>query len=62
MSETEYAKSETVWCSRTCLNSQKTDRSEKGVKVFLRYVNYIVRTSGDNPRVVLEAAYKLQLN
>ena len=33
-----------------------------GVKVFLRYVNDIVRTVKDNPVVVLEAANKLHPN
>ena len=38
---------------------QEADRTENGVKVFLRYVNDIVRTVKDDPGVVLEAVNKL---
>ena len=41
---------------------QEADRAEIGVKVFLRYVDDIVRTVKGDPGVVLEAANKLHPN
>ena len=41
---------------------QEADRAEDGVKVFLRYVDDIVRTVKGDPGLVLEAANKLHPN
>ena len=41
---------------------QEADRTENGVKIFLRYVEDIVRTVKGDPGVVLEAANKLHPN
>ena len=41
---------------------QEADRTESGVKVFLRKVDDIVRTVKGEPGVVLEAANKLHPN
>ena len=41
---------------------KEADRTENGVKVFLRYVDDIVRTVKGDPGVVLEAAIKLHSN
>ena len=41
---------------------QKTDRTEHGVKVFLRYREDVVRTIKADPGEVLEAANKLHPN
>ena len=63
ISESEYADiAETVWYCITCKNQQEADRAENGVKVFLRYVDDIVRTVKGDPGVVLEAANKLHTN
>ena len=43
----------------TCKKQQETDRTENGVKVFLRYVDDIFGTIECDPGVVLEAANKL---
>ena len=49
----------------TCKKQQESDRTENGVKVFLRYMDDIVRTVKGDLGVVLEAANnshpKLQL-
>ena len=61
ISESEYADiAETLWYCMTCKKQQEEDRTVNGLKVFLRYVDDIVRT-GD-PGVVLEAANKLHPN
>ena len=61
--ETKYANiPETVWYCMTCKTQQEADRSENGVKVFLRYMDDIVRTVKTNPGAVLEAAIKLHPN
>ena len=58
--ESEYADiAETVWYCMTCKKQQEADRTVNGVKVFLRYVDDIVRTVKGDPGVVLEAANKL---
>ena len=44
------------------LKQQETDRTENGVKVFLRYVVEKVRTVKGDTGVVLEAANKLHPN
>ena len=41
---------------------QKADRTENGVKVFLRYVDDIIRTVKGDPEVVLEAVKKFHPN
>ena len=46
----------------TCKKQQEADRTVNGVKVFLRYVDDIVRRVKCNPGVVLEAANKLHPN
>ena len=46
----------------TCKKQQEADRTVNGVKVFLRYVDEIVRTVKGDPGVVLEAANKLHPN
>ena len=61
--ESEYANiAETVWYCMTCKKQQEADRTVNGVKVFLRYVDDIVRTVKGDPGVVLEAANKLHPN
>ena len=61
--ESEYADiAETVWYCMTCKKQQEADRTVNGVKVFLRYVDDIVRTVKGDPGVVLEAANKLHPN
>ena len=64
ISESEYADiAETVWYCMTCKKKQpEADRTVNCVKVFLRYVDDIVRTVKGNPGVVLEAANKLHPN
>ena len=46
----------------TCKKQQQADRTENGVKVFLRYVDDIVRTIKGDTGLVLEAANKLHPN
>ena len=59
ISESEFADiAETVWYCMTCKKQQEADRTVNGVKVFLRYVDDIVRTTKGDPGVVLEAANK----
>ena len=53
---------ETVWYCWICKKQQEADRTVIGVKVFLRYVDDIVRTVKDDPVVILEAANKLHPN
>ena len=61
--ELEYADiAETVWFCRKCKKQQEADRTETGFKVFLRYVDDIVRTVKGDLDVVLEAAVKLHPN
>ena len=63
ISEFEYADiAETVWFCIACKKQQEADRAEKGVKIFLRYVDDIVRTVKGDPGLVLEAANKLHPN
>ena len=63
IAESEYADiAETVWYCMTCKKQQEADRTEIGVKVFLRYVDDILRTVKFDPEVVLEAANKLHPN
>ena len=63
ISESEYADiPEKVWYCMTCKKQQEADRNVKGVKVFLRYVDDIVRTVKGDPGVFLEAANKLHPN
>ena len=46
-----------------CSQKQQEEyRAENGVKVFLRYVDDIVRTVKGDPGLVLEAANKLHPN
>ena len=60
ISESEYADiAETVWYCMTCKKQQEADRTVNGVKVFLSYVDDIVRMVRGDPGVVLEAANKL---
>ena len=42
----------------TCKKQQEADRAENGVRVFIRYVDDIVRTVKGDPGLVLEAANK----
>ena len=61
--ESEYADiAETVWHCMICKKQQEVDLTVNGVKVFLRYVDDIVRTVKGDPGVVLEAANKLHPN
>ena len=61
--ESDYADiAETIWYCIACKKQQEADRAEKGVKVFLRYVDDIVRTVKGNPGLVLEAANMLHPN
>ena len=60
ISESEYA--ETIWNCMTCKKQRAADRTVNGVKVFLRYMDDIVRTVKGDPGVVLEAANKLHPN
>ena len=60
ISEVEYAK--TVWCCMTCKKQQEAYRTENGLKIFLRFVDDIVRSVEGNPGVVLEAANKSHTN
>ena len=46
----------------TCKKQREADWTVNGVKVFLRYVDDIVRTVKGDPGVVLEAAIKLHPN
>ena len=46
----------------TCKKQQEADRTVNAVKVFLRYVDDIVRTVKGDPGVFLEAANKLHPN
>ena len=46
----------------TCEKQQEADRTVNGDKVFLRYVDEMVRTVKGDPGVVLEAASKLHPN
>ena len=63
ISESEYADiAETVWYCIACKKQQEADRAENGVKVFLKYVDDIVRTVKGVPGLVFEAAKKLHLN
>ena len=63
ISESEYADTaETVWFCMFCKKQQEADRTVNGVKVFLRYVDDIVRTVKGDPGVVFEAANKLHPN
>ena len=63
ISESEYADiDETVWYCIACKKQQEADRAENGVKVFLRYVDDIVRTVKGDPELVLEAANNLHPN
>ena len=58
--ESEYADiAETVWYAYLQKKQQEADRTDNGVKLFLRYVDRIVRTVKDDPGVFLEAANKL---
>ena len=45
-----------------CKKQPEADRTENGVKVFLRYVEDIVRTVKGDPWVILEVANKLHPN
>ena len=61
--ESKYADiAETVWYCLTCKKQQEVDRNKNDVKVFLRYVDDIVRTVKGDPGVVLEDANKLHPN
>ena len=63
ISESEYTEiAETVWYCIVCKKQQEADRAENCVKVFLRYVDDIVRTVKGDARLVLEAANKLHPN
>ena len=63
ISESEYADiAETVWYCMTCKKQQEADRTVNGVKVFLRYVDDLVRTVKGDPGAILEAANKLHPN
>ena len=63
ISQFKYAEiAETVWYCMTCKKQQETDRTVIGVKVFLRYVDDIVRRVKGHPGIVLEAANKLHPN
>ena len=61
--EFEYADIvETVWYSIACKKQHEAERAESGVKVFLRYVDDIVRTVKSDPGLFLEAANQLHPN
>ena len=61
--KSEYADiAETVWFCIACKKQQEIDRAENGVKVFLRYLDDIVRTVKGDPGLVLEATNKLHPN
>ena len=63
ISESEYADiAETVWYCMISKKQREADWTVNGVKVFLRYVDDIVRTVKGNPGVLLEAANKLHQN
>ena len=63
ISESENAYiAETVWYCIACKKQQEADRAENGVKVFLWYVDDIVRTVMGDPWLVLQAANKLHPN
>ena len=63
ISESKYADiADTVWYCMTWKKQQEADRTVNCVKVFLRYVDDIVRTVKGNPGVVLETANKLHPN
>ena len=60
ISESEYADiAEKVWYCVTCKKQQEADRTVNGVKVFLRYMEELVRTVKGDPGVVLEVASEL---
>ena len=57
--QSEYADiAERVWYRMACKKQQEADRTVNGVRVFLRYVDDIVRTVKGDPGLVLEAANK----
>ena len=53
---------ETVWYCIARKKQQEADRAGNGVKVFLRYVEDIIRTVKGDPRLVPVAANKLHPN
>ena len=59
ISESEYVDiAETVWYCMTCKKQQEADRPVNVVKIFLRYVDDIVRTVRGDPGFVLDIANK----
>ena len=63
IAESKYTDiAETSWYCMTCEKQQEKDRTLNGVKVFLRYVDDIVRTVKGDPGVVLGVANKLHPN
>ena len=54
--------SETVWYCRKCIAIREKNKSEQQVKLFLRYVDNIVRTVKGDPEKVLRAANLLHPN
>ena len=53
---------ETVWYCRKCIAIRDKNKSEQQVKLFLRYVDNIVRTVKGDPEKVLRAANLLHPN
>ena len=63
ISDVEYRNiSETVWYCRKCIAIRETNKSVQLAKLFLRYVDDIVRTEKGDPEKVLRAANLLQPN
>ena len=63
ISDDEYRKiSETVWYCRKCIAIREKNKSGQQSKLFLRYVDDIVRTVKGDPEKVLRAANLLHPN
>ena len=63
ISDDEYRNiSETVWYCRKCIAIRKKNKSGQQSKLFLRYVDDIVRTVKGDPEKVLRAANLLHPN
>ena len=63
ISDDEYRNiSETVWYYRKCIAIREKNKSVQQAKLFLRYVDDIVRTVKGNPEKVLRVANFLHPN
>ena len=63
ISDDEYRSiSETVWYCRKCIAIREKNKSVQQAKLFLRYVDHIVRTVKVDPEKVLRAANLLHPN